>query len=327
MHRIDSSTAKTTPPVQKAAEGPQGYFQDGLDGTGAPSTKVTADWANAVQEEIVTVISNAGLSLNKTDNTQLYQAIIAIASSLGWRTGDIKATLRNTADPGWVLLNDGTIGRNGSAATTRANDDTWALYELIWNNVSNTFAAVSGGRGATAADDFAASKTIALPKALGRVLGAAGAGASLSTRTLGQTVGAETHTLSQTEMPVHSHTNSVSTNGYHGHSAWTDAQGDHEHWCFSWVNIGPGSDLDNGGRKYAAKNMAPGFGFDEKYVIQGSYDYPGTGATSIAGAHGHNVGVAGDGNHSHTVTINNAGSGGAHNNMQPTLFVNYQIKL
>ncbi len=77
-------------------------------------------------------------------------------------TGDVKLTVKTAADAGWVMMNDGTIGSAGSGATTRANADCQNLFELLWNNVSNTNCPVSGGRGASAAVDWSANKTIAL---------------------------------------------------------------------------------------------------------------------------------------------------------------------
>jgi len=122
-----------------------------------------------------------------------------------WSTGDAKLTIKSTADAGWVMMNDGTIGSATSGATTRANADTQALYTLIWTNVIDTWAPVTGGRGASAAADFAANKPIALTKQLGRALGISGAGASLTSRALGQTLGEETHVLTTNEMPIHQH--------------------------------------------------------------------------------------------------------------------------
>lgn len=71
---------------------------------------------------------------------------------------------------GFVRVNGRSIGSAASGATERANPDTEALYAFLWNNITDTFCPVSGGRGASAAADFAANKAIALPDARGRAL-------------------------------------------------------------------------------------------------------------------------------------------------------------
>lgn len=93
-------------------------------------------------------------------------------------TGDLKWTIKTAADTGWILMDDGTIGETGSGASTRANDDTLALYTLVYDNFSDTLCPVTGGRGADAATDFAAGKTMRLPLVAGRVIGVAGTPAS-----------------------------------------------------------------------------------------------------------------------------------------------------
>lgn len=123
----------------------------------------------------------------------------------GFTTGDVKLTLKTTADTGWVMCNDGTIGNAASGGTTRANADTVDLFTLLWNNVADAQAAVSGGRGANAAADYAADKTIALTKMLGRAFGSAGAGSGLTSRALGLTTGVETHPLVTGELAAHTH--------------------------------------------------------------------------------------------------------------------------
>lgn len=89
-------------------------------------------------------------------------------------TGDIKWTYKIVADSGFVLLDDGSIGSAASGATTRANADTNFLFAVLWDNISDTFCPVSGGRGANAAADFAANKNIRLPQVLGRTMGILG---------------------------------------------------------------------------------------------------------------------------------------------------------
>ena len=132
-----------------------------------------------------------------------------------WTTGDIKITLKTVADSGWVLFNDGTIGNASSGATTRANADTNALFSLLWTNTTDANCAVSGGRGASASDDFAANKTIALPKVLGRALAVAGSGSGLSARALAAALGSEdainvSHTHGVTD-PGHAHVEQTGT--------------------------------------------------------------------------------------------------------------------
>lgn len=129
----------------------------------------------------------------------------AVSPNGAFSTGDVKLTLKTAADTGWVLFNDGTIGNAASSATTRANADTVALYTLLWNNTADADCAVSTGRGANAAADYAANKTIALPKALGRALATYGAGSGLTSRALAKVVGEETHTLTTGEIPAHTH--------------------------------------------------------------------------------------------------------------------------
>jgi len=67
MHRIDGPGATE-----------DNRFTDGNPASGIPPTIVTDDWANAVQEEIVAVITAAGLTLNKAYNGQLKDAIEAL---------------------------------------------------------------------------------------------------------------------------------------------------------------------------------------------------------------------------------------------------------
>lgn len=135
-------------------------------------------------------------------------------------TGDVKPTLKTVADIGWVMMNDGTLGDASSGATTRANADTQALFALLWTNVSNANCPVAGGRGASAAADFAAHKTIALPKLLGRALASAGTGSGLTARNLGDAVGEEAHTLTLSEIPPHSHTYTQLSSGASGSIFW-----------------------------------------------------------------------------------------------------------
>lgn len=157
----------------------------------------------------------AGQIIEAVYQGAFFQVINTILSGSPWSTGDGKLTLKTSADAGWVMMNDGTLGNAASGASTRANADTAALFALLWNNTLQADCAVSSGRGASAAADFAANKTIALPKELGRALAIAGTGAGLTARALGSAVGAETHTLTgaQSGVAAHGHGGSVAAGG------------------------------------------------------------------------------------------------------------------
>jgi hypothetical protein len=131
-----------------------------------------------------------------TNDFQTYDQIGAIIDSS--RTGDIRTSLNNFYPFGWVPMNDGTIGNPVSGATNRANTDTWPLYNLIWNAVSQTYAAVTGGRGATALADFIGAKPMALTAALGQVF----AGTATGSVALGTTSGTNTLALTGANLPV-----------------------------------------------------------------------------------------------------------------------------
>lgn len=128
--------------------------------------------------------------------------LIRLSERILLTTGDVKITIKTTADTGWVLMDDTTIGNAASGATGRANADTVALYTLLYNNTTNANCAVSGGRGANAAADYAANKTIALPKALGRALATSGSGSGLTARALAVIAGTETQVISTAHLPA-----------------------------------------------------------------------------------------------------------------------------
>jgi hypothetical protein len=122
-------------------------------------------------------------------------------------TGMMVPRMGSTTPPdGWILHDDGTIGGGTSGASNRANDDTFNLFTSLWDNYSDALAPVSTGRGASAADDFAAGKTLNLPLAESRVIGVAGSGSGLTTRSNGAKVGEETHVLSAAETGLRAHT-------------------------------------------------------------------------------------------------------------------------
>jgi len=142
-------------------------------------------------------------------------------------TGDVKVAYGTSVLSGWVRANGRTIGSATSGATERANLDTQALFQYLWGADANL--TVSGGRGASAAADWAANKTITLPDLRGRTIAglddmgssAAGrltasyfaqgcAGVSNAT-TLGVACGSENRTILATNLPPYTPAGTIST--------------------------------------------------------------------------------------------------------------------
>ncbi len=128
------------------------------------------------------MVSGAGLIDQINTDTTGAQIGAGHVDLSGFTTGDVKFTLKTTPDPGWVMLDDGTLGNASSGATTRAHADCEPLFTLLWNNVGDAWAPVYDdagnkvARGGSAAIDFAANRRIRLVRALGRSLAAAGLG-------------------------------------------------------------------------------------------------------------------------------------------------------
>lgn len=117
-------------------------------------------------------------------------------------TGLVLPYVGVTAPTGWILAGGGTIGNASSGGTQRANADTEDLFTLYWDSMADAEAPVSGGRGASAAADFAANKTITISN----LSQAAPFGTAGAITPHGATGGATTHTLTESEIPAHTHT-------------------------------------------------------------------------------------------------------------------------
>jgi len=249
---------------------------------------------------------------------------------------------------GWVRANGRTIGDASSGATERANSDTSDLYTVLWND---TLLSVSGGRGASAAVDFAANKTIALPDYRGRAfVGLADMGNSTSTRldgitfatgnktTLGSTAGAATVTLVEANLASHTHSGTTSTASSHTHSATASSEtpvitvssdGAHTHTAtqdahtHTVAGVNANSVTSGGGSSSPSGSTTTGSAQPTITVNSASAHTH----TATNAAHDHDVTIASDGAHSHTITTGSTGSGTAVDKCQPLILSTIYIKL
>lgn len=224
------------------------------------------------------------------------KALIDALTAASLPTGFTSPYVGTTAPSGFVLLDGKTIGDGSSGGTERANADCEDLFTLLWESMADAEAPVIGGRGASAAADWAAHKPITLPDARGRVIAAkdnlggsaasrlTAAGSGITASTLGTSGGTETHTLTAAETAAHTHTGTAASDGAHTHTV-TAAHTSHAVYGGATTSYG------------AAQS-----------AITSSAASPAT--------------------HTHTVSVDaNVGGDGPHLNTQPTLVLSMIIKL
>lgn len=130
-----------------------------------------------------------------------------VASENSLQTGDVMWQPVSGTKSGWIRLNGRTVGNGSSAGTERANGDTEAVFAYLWNNFSDSFCAVGGGRGASATADFNANKAIAAldmrsksPFGLDN-MGNTNLGASGGSTVAATAIGATTYEITQAHLP------------------------------------------------------------------------------------------------------------------------------
>jgi microcystin-dependent protein len=143
---------------------------------------------------------------------------------------------------------------------------------------------------------------------------------------LGETSGAKTHTLATTEIPSHSHTmknhthsgttGNENTGHLHGFSTGT-VSSDHSHNMTGSNN----KFTTNAGGSWASYVYAGGTNLGASSGISANHTHSGT-TGDIDRVHQHAFGTGGPSDNTSDV----AGGGGAHNNLQPYIVLNYIIK-
>jgi hypothetical protein len=137
-----------------------------------------------------------------TEFNELWRNVSGLASMINalFRPATIIATYDSRPMLGWLLLEDGSIGSVTSGATLLADSSAEPLYIALWDLILDANAPVAGGRGASAASDFAANKSLTLPPSDGRAL-VNGAGLYI----VGSVFGSSEVSITKAQTPAHTH--------------------------------------------------------------------------------------------------------------------------
>ena len=106
MQRVNRSSAVATLPAAPAG-GTPGYFTGGNPGAGQPATVPGYEWFNAVQEEMIGMLTRAGITPAQANVTQLRQSLDRL---YGGALRSVAANITLTADDAGLVLVDASGG-------------------------------------------------------------------------------------------------------------------------------------------------------------------------------------------------------------------------
>ena len=315
-------------PPKAGPTGPQGEPGPGIASGGAAgqvlakssSTNYDTSWVDVytpaqTDSAISTAISNlvdsaptvldtlnelsAALNDDPNFSTTVTTALAALVPS-----GTVSQTARSTAPTGYLLCDGSAVSRT--------------TYSSLFDAIGIAYGAGDN------------STTFNIPNLKGRI--PVGFDSSQSEfDTLGETGGAKTHTLTTAEMPSHTHTqnshNHTQDSHNHTQNSHNHTQNSHNHTQDSHTHNIP---LTN---RFVANN--DGLGTALQYTPaggDGSQNIAGTTATNQATTATNQATTATNiattaTNQATTATNQNTGGGGAHNNLQPYVVLNYMIKI
>lgn len=96
-------------------------FRNGNPSTASLSTRLHAEWFNAIQEELAAVIEGAGIALDPQNNTQLLSALSALKNIQVYSVAGIHVwAVPGKLEKAWVTVIGGGGGGGGATSATGA---------------------------------------------------------------------------------------------------------------------------------------------------------------------------------------------------------------
>jgi microcystin-dependent protein len=288
---------------------------------------------------------------NASSDTMLLTSTVTGFNNFSGFTGEIRMYAGNAAGDspptGWLYCNGDTVSSTSANGGTHYNldgkgNDYQPLFNLLkasndWGNSSSA----AWGTNTIKTPDFRSRSPVGVHTGAATTITA-----GLTSRTLSDAVGAETHALIIAELASHTHvmTNPASATGQSATHA-------HTHTMPTHVHSTPGSTTGNqsashthswslaGWTSATAGNMGVGgndpgaWGTGTTGAQSGSHTHTVPSGTSGATDPGDTNGIStttvtmGSETHSHTSSAATTGSGTAHTILSPIIAVNYIIKV
>jgi microcystin-dependent protein len=199
MRRIDSSNVQQ----DKFGAGKHG-FQGGNPATNTPATFLTANWHDALQEEIANVIEYFGIALDPSNNAQLVQILttrFVLATDFAGEIGKVSFVPATQANAGHLPLFGAEFNRVGAYAPlwAYAQASGTLVDDATFGSRPGCFGYGSGGPGGT---------TFRVPKIAGLVIKAYHNGDGTYTTDLSPAIGQ----YRPDQLLSHAHVTPISSN-------------------------------------------------------------------------------------------------------------------